>query len=684
MVGREIIGVSLAAGSGMISVIMALIFIYYSYKNALELKGAVGKFLTAIGSVFFLMPGFIYAGGFADAHFEHILRYAAFMLFLVGLLLMLNGGVFTLRVLYRGEEDKSPRKILERLPNGSYLITGYTALIFLAFPFYMISIYATVRTIYGYIALLGVVICYTSFAVGERKLYSKLTVSTSLDELPEEKLILLREDVYTLRLFTSLTNDYLDRIKQSVGEDSLREFFGSESVEDLEIFSTDVLDEEGRLSVDELRSCLSSDNKSGRIDEICTEFSDLLSELVDFHARSTFIDYARSELEKSFMKVRDKVGENPIIFEVIRNLPEGVMEEEGYSLMSRQELESRVEKRTAELENLMDTMVDTLMKVDDEGKIELVNDSFYELLGYEEEDIIGSEADRIFAPEGSSSDEKEGLSWPEIQDMIKEEGYVKDLEVYYRTDGDKKIPVSFSASLMDEESGGIVCVGKDITERKEAEDRAEFLHSLLRHDLGNKLQVTSGFLELLEGADLTEKEERFLKDSLNSIDEGIELIQNVRTLNKLDRDEEMKSIDVSEKIEESVERHIDLSGEKGIEIENQIEGVHHVEGGMLLKELFSNLIENSLNHSEGSEIKISVDEGEDMIDVVVEDDGKGVPDEKKDEILEIGNKGESSSGSGLGMYLVNRIAEIYGGGISVEDSELGGARFVVSLRKAGS
>ncbi|MFW6196876.1 MAG: sensor histidine kinase, partial [Thermoplasmatota archaeon] len=251
----------------------------------------------------------------------------------------------------------------------------------------------------------------------------------------------------------------------------------------------------------------------------------------------------------------------------------------------------------------------------------------------------------------------------------------------YRTDEGKKIPVSFSASLMDEEGGAIVCVGKDITERKEAEDRAEFLHSLLRHDLGNKLQVTSGFLELIEGDSLTEKESQFLEDSLNSIDEGIELIENVRTLNKLDRDEELKSIDLDETIRESVERHMDLSAEKGIEMVDEMEEHLEVEGGVLLKELFSNLIENSLNHSEGTEIRISAVEGEDMIEVVIEDDGKGVPDDKKEEILEIGNKGEESSGSGLGMYLVRRIAEIYGGGISVEDSSLGGAKFVVSLRK---
>ncbi|MFW6376095.1 MAG: PAS domain-containing sensor histidine kinase [Thermoplasmatota archaeon] len=678
MIGIDFIGMIVAASAGMISVIMALIFIYYSYMNALELKGAIGKFLTALGSVFFLMPGFLYAGSM-EAGLEPVLRYVAFILFMMGLLLMLNGGVFILRVFYKGEEGKSPMKILERLPNGPYMLVGYTALIFVAFPSYMVSIYSTVRTIYGYIALVGVLICYSSFALGERKLYSKLTVSTTLEELPEQKLMLLKEDVYTLRLFTALTNDYLGKINQNVGEENLKIFFDSDELDSLNLFSYEVLDEY-KLSVKKLKSNLASVNKAERIENICFEFGEILSKLVDFHARSTSIEYARSELENSFRKVRHQVGENPIIFDILRNLPEGVMEEEGYSLMSRQELESKVEKRTAELEKLMDTMVDTLVKIDSEGDIEMANDSFYDLLGYDEEEIKGSEADKIFAEEDSKGLNEVVLSWDDIQERIKREGYVKDLEVFYKTDKGKKIPISFSASLMDEGSG-IVCVGKDITERKEAEDRAEFLHSLLRHDLGNKLQVTSGFLELLKGADLEGKERQFLEDSLNSVDEGIELIQNVRMLNRLDREEEIESIDLVEKVEESIERHRDLSSEVGIKINNGLKGSQKVEGGVLLKELFSNIIENSLNHSEGSRIDVSMEEKKEMIDVIVEDDGKGVPDNKKDDIFEIGSKGEDSSGSGLGMYLVRRIAEMYGGRIKVEDSSLGGAKFVVCLRK---
>ncbi len=101
-----------------------------------------------------------------------------------------------------------------------------------------------------------------------------------------------------------------------------------------------------------------------------------------------------------------------------------------------------------------------------------------------------------------------------------------------------------------------------------------------------------------------------------------------------------------------------------------------------LEELFSNLIENSTRNSECDRIQIMTgDEGGKCVISVV-DDGKGIPDERKEKILDRGFKEGDESGFGLGLYLVKRIVESYGGKIEVKDSESGGARFDVRLKKA--
>lgn len=103
---------------------------------------------------------------------------------------------------------------------------------------------------------------------------------------------------------------------------------------------------------------------------------------------------------------------------------------------------------------------------------------------------------------------------------------------------------------------------------------------------------------------------------------------------------------------------------------------------MLIKEVFTNLITNSIKHSEGDKIRISCEDSSDEAICRIEDDGKGIPDDKKQKIFKKGYTTDTAGGSGLGMFLVKTLIESYGGSIEVKDSELGGARFDIYLNKA--
>ncbi|MFW5952935.1 MAG: ATP-binding protein, partial [Candidatus Natronoplasma sp.] len=104
-----------------------------------------------------------------------------------------------------------------------------------------------------------------------------------------------------------------------------------------------------------------------------------------------------------------------------------------------------------------------------------------------------------------------------------------------------------------------------------------------------------------------------------------------------------------------------------------------VKGGTLLQEMISNLVENSIKHSDCDKIRIQAECEEDECVVTVEDDGKGISDDVKEKIFDRGFKEGENAGSGLGMYLVKEIVDSYGGNVRVKDSELGGARFDVKL-----
>lgn len=104
-------------------------------------------------------------------------------------------------------------------------------------------------------------------------------------------------------------------------------------------------------------------------------------------------------------------------------------------------------------------------------------------------------------------------------------------------------------------------------------------------------------------------------------------------------------------------------------------------GKNLLKKQLFGIIENAIIHSQGKKIKINTEKTEKEIVIKIEDDGKGIPDRDKEKIFEKGWTKDKSKNSGLGLYLVKKIAEIQGGNIKVKNSPSGGAIFEVHLKE---
>ncbi len=215
--------------------------------------------------------------------------------------------------------------------------------------------------------------------------------------------------------------------------------------------------------------------------------------------------------------------------------------------------------------------------------------------------------------------------------------------------------------------------------RIQADDREEFLLTLLRHDLKNKTQVIRGYLQILEDADILDKYKDMIDKTMNATIEGQELLEKVGTLKDINREEEVREVNVDMYLRDAIEKNRS-NIEEDIELEYENESID-VMGGPLLKELFYNLIENSVLHSQGDKIRISVHEEKNNIKINIEDNGVGIEKDKKDEIFERGYKGRGSKGLGIGLHLTRNIAENYGGTIKVDDSDLGGAKFEVILKK---
>ncbi|WP_097091358.1 sensor histidine kinase [Novosphingobium sp. Chol11] len=112
------------------------------------------------------------------------------------------------------------------------------------------------------------------------------------------------------------------------------------------------------------------------------------------------------------------------------------------------------------------------------------------------------------------------------------------------------------------------------------------------------------------------------------------------------------------------ETRIDMDGDKEVAVRVERQD---------LDEMLGNLIENAAKYGGGS-VFATVNRAGSMVEILVEDDGLGIPEEERTRIFDRGVRLDSGKpGTGLGLAIVRDVAEIYGGSISMEESEdLGG------------
>ncbi len=109
---------------------------------------------------------------------------------------------------------------------------------------------------------------------------------------------------------------------------------------------------------------------------------------------------------------------------------------------------------------------------------------------------------------------------------------------------------------------------------------------------------------------------------------------------------------------------IDMDGDKTAQV--------HVER-QDLDEMLGNLVENAAKYGGGSVFVTVVKEGK-FVEFQVEDDGPGIPEAERTRIFDRGVRLDSGKpGTGLGLAIVRDVAEIYGGSVTLDESEdLGG------------
>jgi signal transduction histidine kinase len=124
---------------------------------------------------------------------------------------------------------------------------------------------------------------------------------------------------------------------------------------------------------------------------------------------------------------------------------------------------------------------------------------------------------------------------------------------------------------------------------------------------------------------------------------------------------------------EAVQRAVDRMYENvTVDIAGSHDAVVRVER-QDLDEMLGNLVENAAKYG-GGRVFVTVEPKDGQVDIEVEDDGQGIPEAEREALFARGARLDTGKpGTGLGLAIVRDVAAIYGGGITLEESEdLGG------------
>ena len=235
---------------------------------------------------------------------------------------------------------------------------------------------------------------------------------------------------------------------------------------------------------------------------------------------------------------------------------------------------------------------------------------------------------------------------------------------------------------------GIWLIQRSFARELETKEKQNNFLLSVTHELKSPLTTINLSLETLKKRKLDHEMVREVSESALGESHRLErLINDLLLASKLDQKYQFNKeiIDLSALVAETIDRYKDRS--EHIVINDAIVSDLSISGdGKAIEKIVTNLIENAIKYGESSPIHVSLssDVQSGMAVLKVCDEGPGVPLKERNNIFQkfyrIGSEQtRKTKGTGLGLYIVDRITEGHGGSVSFHENQPKGAIFEVKL-----
>src|SRR5688572_8361810 len=370
----------------------------------------------------------------------------------------------------------------------------------------------------------------------------------------------------------------------------------------------------------------------------------------------------------------------------------------------RQKLDQRLRDQHFYTRSLIESNIDALMTTDQRGIITDINKQTEALTGCTRDELIGAPFKNYFTDSGRAE---------AAINRVLSEGKVTNYELTARARDGTLTEVSYNASTFhdrDRRLQGVVAAARDVTELKRFEQtlkqsnvdlenaslaKDRFLASM-SHELRTPLNAVIGFtgtlLMKLPGP-LTGDQESQLRTVQTSARQLLSLINDLLDLAKIESGKvevHFERVSCQSVIDEVASALSPLAVTKGLTfaVTPAAENFAVQTDRRALSQILINLTNNAIKFTERGRVSLDVArrhaEGQARIEISIRDTGTGISPEDKARLFQAFEQIESMSsrrheGTGLGLYLSQKLAALLGGTITC-DSELGqGSTFTVVL-----
>jgi len=359
----------------------------------------------------------------------------------------------------------------------------------------------------------------------------------------------------------------------------------------------------------------------------------------------------------------------------------------------RSAVERGPDREREQYETIMETVPEGIFVLDENGVGLTGNRVGARMLGCTYEELVGSQIAEL--AEGGVFDPSVVERYLDtVRDLLSSESDtdvgVIEFEASPESGGTRVYEVRLALRPYDDAFRGVIGVIRDITERRRRSRRLQVLNRVLRHNLGNEMNVVAGtaarIAEHATDPDQEARAERVRRRAEDLVDDS----QTVRQMEGIiDHDRsDRRAMDVTRVLEAAVgeirwgfpDATFDVEAPESLHAD-AYEGLQHA---------VEQVLENAAEHSEASSPTVSVVLDRRTVDDVewvslrVADDGPGLPPGERAVVTDGADITPLNHGSGLGLWVVRWVIESLDGEMAIEERESGGTVVELRLRPASS